>query len=45
MENNYWLSEPEAKKLFEAIGARSFFGVLGSRKSLPACDATFFEGA
>jgi hypothetical protein len=27
----------------DAIGARSFFGVLGSRKSLPACEAIFFE--
>jgi len=27
----------------EAMGARSFFGVLGSRRSLPACEAVFLE--
>jgi hypothetical protein len=26
-----------------AIGPRSLFGVLASRRSLPACDATFLE--
>ena len=25
------------------MGGRSFFGVLGSRKSLPACEAVFWE--
>ena len=27
----------------DAIGPRSRFGVLGLRKSLPACDASFLE--
>jgi hypothetical protein len=26
----------------DAIGPRSFFGVVGSRRSLPACEAVFF---